>query len=280
MRDSDNQGPAAGSKRSNSPGKRSWLRGFFAARLDPKTYLGLHLSVGLLVAAGAIWLFGALLEAVLDNALLVRWDVATDAWIHAHATPLGQRNFDVITQLGSPVAMTLLALAGAVLLWTHNRRTVLIGWLAAFVGGTLIDQALKLAVHRSRPIYGAAYLHGHSYSFPSGHAMGSIIGYGMLVYVARLYWHPQSTWRALMWIGAGAMVLIIGVSRVYLGVHYPSDVLGGYAAGSAWMAVSITGIGVALQRHMDRAHPEAASLVSQEKGDADSSHHDLPRTSA
>lgn len=271
MRDAGRHARAGSRKSSNSPGKRSWLRGFWAERLDPKTYLGLHLSVGLLVAAGAIWLFGALLDAVLDNALLVRWDVATDAWIHAHATPLGARIFDGITQFGSPVAMTLLALAGAVLLWRQNRRTVFIGWLAAFVGGTLIDQALKVAVHRSRPIYGAAYLHGHSYSFPSGHAMGSIIGYGMLVYIARLYLHPKSPWRTLSWIGAGAMVLIIGVSRVYLGVHYPSDVLGGYAAGSAWMAVSITGIGVALQRHIDRAHPVAASLVPQEKGDPHSS---------
>ena len=223
-------------------GARSgWWRRFVAARLDPASYLGLRLTIGLVVLLAALWAFGALLEEVLDNETLVRLDVAAGGWIHGRTTPAGLAVFDAITQLGSPAVMGAVALVGGLVLWRQHRHVTLVTWVAAFGGGVVVDQALKLAVHRARPTYGGAYLHGHSYSFPSGHAMGSIVGYTMLVYalhrggVARGRAHG-----ALLWIGAAVIVLAIGVSRLYLGVHYPSDVVGGYAAGAAWLAVCLT----------------------------------------
>lgn len=236
-----------------------WRR-FVAARFDPKAYLGLHLTIGLVVATLGLWLFGALLDAVLDNATMVQWDAATDAWIHGRVTPVGLSVFDAITQLGSPAAMGVLALAGAFVLWRQRRRTTLIAWLAAFGGGVLLDEVIKLAVHRKRPVFGASYLHGHSYSFPSGHSMGSLIGYVMLLYLLRLHWHPHRVWRRLTAVAVGLMVLAVGVSRVYLGVHYPSDVVGGYAAGAAWLAVCLTGLSVVQGRGARRTlkEPEPA----------------------
>ncbi|MDB4899857.1 MAG: phosphoesterase PA-phosphatase related protein [Gemmatimonadetes bacterium] len=239
---------------------RSRLRTILRDRVDPKTYLGLHLTIGLAVAALALWLFSALLDAVLDNDALVRWDMAADAAIHARMTPSDLRLVDFATQLGSPVAMTLLGIVVAVLLWRTGRRTLLIGWSAAFVGGAIIGQILKMVVHRTRPVYGAAYLHGQSFSFPSGHAMGSIIGYGMLVYLLRQLWHAGGRRRAVELL-AVLFVVAVGLSRVLLGVHYPSDVVGGWAAGAAWMAVCIAGIGISRQREMDRTHPVAAALL-------------------
>ena len=230
-------------------------------RIDPTTYLGLHVTIGLAVAAFSIWLLGALLDAVLDNDVLVRWDMAADAAIHTHMTPHDLRVVDIITQLGSPIAMTLLGVAGAVLLWRAGHRMLLVGWAAAFVGGAILDQALKMAVHRSRPVYGAAYLQGNSFSFPSGHAMGSIIGYGMLLYMLRRVW-PAGGWRRrVVDVAAALCILAIGFSRVLLGVHYPSDVLGGWAAGAAWMAVCIVGISISLHRQADRSHPVTASVI-------------------
>lgn len=237
------------------------LRTILKDRLNPKSYLGLHLTIGLAVAALGIWLFSTLLDAVLDNDALVRWDMAADAAIHARMTPPDLRIVDAVTQLGSPVAMAILGVAGAVLLWRAGRRTLLIGWSAAFVGGAIIGQVLKLAVHRTRPVYGAAYLHGQSFSFPSGHAMGSIIGYGMLLYVLRQVWPQGGTRRRAADMLAALFIFVIGLSRILLGVHYPSDVLGGWAAGAAWMAVCITGVGIAHHRQMDRIHPVAAALL-------------------
>ncbi|HET7458165.1 MAG TPA: phosphatase PAP2 family protein [Gemmatimonadaceae bacterium] len=232
----------------SAQGPTRWRR-FVAERMDPKAYLGLHVTVGLAVVALGLWLFGALLDAVLDNAMMVRWDVAADAWVHARATPAGLRAFDVVTQLGSPAAMAALGAAGALVLWRARRHTTLIAWLAAFGGGAAVDWVLKSVVHRARPTYGNVYLHGHSYSFPSGHAMGSAIGYAMLVYVAGLYWHPANrAWRTLGVVAAAAIVVAVGLSRVYLGVHYPSDVIGGWAAAAAWLSVCLTGMSIAQGR--------------------------------
>jgi membrane-associated phospholipid phosphatase len=230
----------------------AWRR-FVAARLDPKAYLGLYVTVGFVAGALGLWLFGALLDAVLDNAMLVRWDIATDAAIHARATPTGLRLFDAITQLGSPVTLGIVAAVGAVLLWLAGRRTLTIGWVAAFAGAVLLDEVLKRAVHRTRPAYGAAYLHGQSFSFPSGHAMGSIVAYGILAYVLTHRAYPGRVPRGVIYALAAAIVLLVGLSRVYIGVHYPSDVVGGWAAGSAWLAICITGVGIAERRSASRA---------------------------
>jgi membrane-associated phospholipid phosphatase len=244
-------------------GIRGRLRGFLSARLDPTGYLGVHLTIGLIVAALGLWLVGALLDAVLDNGTMVRWDIATDAAIHGLMTPMLVRIVLGATELGSPLAMGALLVAGAIALWIAKRRILLIGWVAAFVGGVAVDEVLKLAVRRSRPIYGASFLHGHSYSFPSGHAMGSIIGYGMLVWLIGQFWHPGRRWNLAIRVLAGLVILAVGLSRLFLGVHYPSDVLGGYAAGAVWMAICINGVDIARHRQIDRAHPASVAAGEQ-----------------
>jgi undecaprenyl-diphosphatase len=134
-------------------------------------------------------------------------------------------------------------------LWRQHRKTILIPWIAAYAGGGILDNVIKQMVHRTRPVYGAAYLTDNSFSFPSGHAVGSIIGIGMLLYVLGMYWHPRHwAWVATLVLGIAAVILV-GLSRVYLGVHYPSDVLGGWALGAVWMAVCVSGASFALHRY-------------------------------
>jgi membrane-associated phospholipid phosphatase len=235
---------------------RPWGRlfHFIAARVDRKSYLGLRLTIGLVVIALGIWLFGGLLEEVLDNATLVQMDLAAARWIHGTATPLGVRIFVAITDIGSPPAMAVIALLGVVIAFVRRHRLLAYAWAAAAAGGALLDQVLKATVHRSRPEYAAAFLHGSSYSFPSGHAMGSIIGYGFLAYALALTIRWAGDHRRIVFAAAVLMTLLIGISRVYIGVHYPSDVLGGWAAGLAWLAVCITGYQVASGRSALR-HP-------------------------
>ncbi len=222
------------------------IRAFIAARLDSRSYLGLHLTIALVVALAAIWSFSALLDAVLDNATLVRLDVAAVNALHARATPSGLAFFNAISNAGSPRAMTILAIGGAIAILMAHRRTVLITWIAAFAGSPIIENVIKRAVHRSRPPYGARYLINHSYSFPSGHSMASFIGIGMLLYVLSVSWHPPRAVRVAVFVLGATFVVLVGFSRVYLGVHYPSDVLGGFAAAAAWMAVCLSAMGVRL----------------------------------
>ncbi len=225
---------------------------FVAARLDPKAYLGLHVTVGLAVAALALWLFGTVLEEVLDNAAVVRFDIATMDWIAAHTTPLGLRVFSAITRLGDIPVIPTIAVAGAWVLWHQRHRLVLVCWLSAFFGGVLVNRLLKLLVHRSRPV---RVVHETTFSFPSGHAMAATIGYGMLAYVLATYWHPRGIKRRFLFLGATILALAVGVSRVYLGVHFPTDVIGGFAAGTAWLAICVTGTRIA--RETPAATPEA-----------------------
>jgi membrane-associated phospholipid phosphatase len=122
------------------------------------------------------------------------------------------------------------------------------GWVAAFGGAALLARVLKVAVRRSRPPYASVLLHGFSYSFPSGHATDSLIGYGMLAYFLLVCWGKHSFTQAAIISGSALLVLAIGFSRLYLGVHYFSDVIGGYAAGMVWLSICITGVEIARRR--------------------------------
>jgi undecaprenyl-diphosphatase len=218
--------------------EESWLqraRTFVVARFDPDSHLGLGLTLRLVACGLAVWAFSGLLDAVLDNETLVRVDQIIAAWFHDHATPSGLAVFNVVTQLGSPVADGLIGIVALYLLW-RREYPLLLSWLGATLGGKVIEYVVKNTVHRSRPQYAAAYLHGASYSFPSGHTMTATVCYLTLAYLvaARPGANPRARWAHIV-----AVVIIIAVafSRLYLGVHYLSDVLGGFAAGFAWLTL-------------------------------------------
>jgi undecaprenyl-diphosphatase len=225
---------------------RAWA--FVRARFTPGEFLGLHLTIGMLLSLGALWLFGGITEDVLHHDPLTQFDVALANWFHAHATSLGYRFFSVISLLGSPLVMGVIALLGAAVLVARRRWIVLAGWLAAFAGGGVLDTALKLIIRRPRPEYAAAFLHGQSFSFPSGHAMGSLVGYGMLAYLLIVFWAERRSIRVAVVIAATVLVVGIGFSRLYLGVHYFSDVVAGYAAGVVWLWACISGVEIARRR--------------------------------
>jgi undecaprenyl-diphosphatase len=122
------------------------------------------------------------------------------------------------------------------------------GWAAAFAGGGALNWLLKRIVQRSRPVGSEEFLYGTSFSFPSGHAMGSLIGYGMLAYLLIAFWPPARRHRTAVVVAALVLIALIGLSRLYLGVHFLSDVIAGYAAGAVWVAVCVTGVEIALRQ--------------------------------
>ncbi|HEX4627201.1 MAG TPA: bifunctional DedA family/phosphatase PAP2 family protein [Gemmatimonadales bacterium] len=235
---------------------------FVTTRFARGEYLGLHLTLGLGVSLAGLWLFGAITEDVIHHDPLTQFDLTLFTWVRAHATPAGSTLFRAITFLGSPVTLTVLALAVAARLALGRHWILLGGWVAAFAGGGLLDEALKVVIRRPRPPGAALFLSTNpSWSFPSGHAMGSLIGYGMLAYVVLVLWTPPPPRRTRLVIvlGAALVVAAVGLSRLYLGVHYFSDVVGGYAAGLLWLAACISGLEVARRRPARReAHPAAA----------------------
>jgi len=139
-----------------------------------------------------------------------------------------------ITMLGSEWVMLPL---GTVIVWRlatlrHGRHAIVLG--AGSLGAELVSYILKLACHRLRPPVFFGLLPAENYSFPSGHAFVGTVFYGLLAGIlAQLYCHRRVEAIAL----AVLTVLLVGFSRVYLGYHYPSDVLGGWACAAGWLAM-------------------------------------------
>ena len=210
-------------------------------RLTPGQYLGLHLTVGLLAAAGGLWLFGGLAEDLLTGDPIVRFDRALDDYLHAHATPHLTTFFLIVTALGSIEVIVLLGVIVAAFLAWRRRWLFLGSWLAAVAGSAVLNHLLKGLFERPRPHFEHPLLIETSYSFPSGHAMESFVVYGVLAHFAVLAlrsWEP----RVGVVFAATLLVVLIGFSRMYLGVHYFSDVIAGYAAGGVWLSALITGV--------------------------------------
>ena len=234
------------------------VRRFVAARLDRKSELGLRLTINVIVFVVAVWAFSGLLDAVLDRETLVRWDLAVSAWSHVHTTSAGLATFNAITMVGYPGVWIVVAI-GVIWLWARRDRFLAVAWLATNAGGGIVQVVLKSSVHRSRPEYAAAYLHGQSYSFPSGHTMASTICYTMLAFIIGTLARWPARRRAILYSASSVLVFLIGFSRLYLGVHYPSAVLGGLAAGLAWLAACIGALQVVRKRWLPPLSPDAAA---------------------
>ncbi|WP_437316909.1 phosphatase PAP2 family protein [Sorangium sp. So ce385] len=214
--------------------------------LSASEYLVIHLGLGLALTLAAL-VFVAIAQAVSGNAWIVQVDLALARALHASSSSTGVTALGAFTHLGSGWALTVLALVVAALLLSRRQRVLAVGWLIALAGGGLLNQALKALFARPRPLFDEPLAVAAGWSFPSGHSMGTLVTFGMLSYLGLLF---LRTLRARLALVAFALswTVAMGFSRMYLGVHYLSDVLAGFAAGSMWLAVCISGIEVARRR--------------------------------
>lgn len=212
-------------------------------------YLGLHLSIGIILTACGLFGFIRILRSVMGEKGIVKFDEEVADVLHAHAKPAGIAFWSVVSWLGTYPVMTVLGVTLGVILYRRKERMVLAIWFPALLGAHVLNATLKWAVHRDRPVFDLKFAMESTYSFPSGHALGAILGYGLIGYAL---WRLLHTMRARISITIllSCLVIAIGYSRLYLGVHYFSDVIGGYAVGGAWLAACLTGLVVA--RHQER----------------------------
>jgi membrane protein DedA with SNARE-associated domain/membrane-associated phospholipid phosphatase len=212
-------------------------------------YLTVHLLIGFAVSLAIIGIFASITETIVDNSPLTRFDVTVAARLHESVAPSALRLFSFLSSLGGRGAMTLLLFGGAMIYAIRRRGLELVGWCAAFIGGALLDATLRFVVRRSELPFADVVLIDWGTGLASGHALGVLVGYGMLAYLVSSVLRRAST-RTVVAVLATAMVVAITISRLYLGQHYISDASAGLAAGLLWLTTCISGIEVARQRKL------------------------------
>ncbi|MEY2488173.1 MAG: hypothetical protein QOC70_115 [Verrucomicrobiota bacterium] len=227
----------------SNPTRRRFARQirFLQARLSPEGYLGLHLTVGLLVILAAGWWFGDIAEDMSRNAATRLLDERVAFWFHEHATPALTHIARLVTFFGSVGFVAGASSCVAIVLVVRKSWYQLLALVLAVGAGSLLNILLKHSFHRQRPMLENPLVTLTSFGFPSGHTMGSTLFYGLLAVFAA---HSVRTWRlrALTFCSAAVVIALIGLSRVYLGAHYLTDVLGAIAVGLAWLAFCWTGV--------------------------------------
>ncbi|MBA3345852.1 MAG: phosphatase PAP2 family protein [Gemmatimonadales bacterium] len=213
--------------------------------------IGAALGLGLLAAIASLGLFTWLADEVVEGDTQ-----AIDDWLllglHDFATPWLTDLMRIASVWGAPSRLAIFGAAAAAyfLVRGWRRGTVLIG--VTLAGGALLDTVLKQTFGRARPTpFFDHYPAPETFSFPSGHALFSVCFFGGVaaLLAARI---RRPAFRVAVWLLAGAVIVLIGLSRVYLGVHYPSDVIAGYSAGTIWVAAVALADRVAERRRTRR----------------------------
>jgi membrane-associated phospholipid phosphatase len=209
-------------------------------------YLVLHLALGLGGVVG-IAVFIALAAGIGRGGVATRVDLALANALHGATSPLVTSVLRGVTFLGEGWSQATTGVLVAIGLLKTRRKLWTLAWVIALAGGGILNTVLKHVYARPRPIFADPILSAGGFSFPSGHSMGTFILAGMAAYLGVLHTNGRLRHAAIVAL-ALAWAVTMGYSRMYLGVHYLTDVVGGYAAGSCWLAVCISGVEIARRR--------------------------------
>ena len=221
-------------------GQLFWDAVFGAIRVIRGSARNVHATFGIFLLAGALiavaGTYGfARYASHVSSGRTQAFDDAVLRWIAEHRSPAIEPVMLELTVLGTgTVVMTIVAVS-ALFLWLTKHRYSAILLLIATFGGIVLNNLLKVGFGRPRPQLFDWGTHVVSWSFPSGHAMSAAVVYGTVAYLAsRLQERHRD--RVITLLCAAVIILVIGVTRLYLGVHYPSDVVAGIIIGLAWAA--------------------------------------------
>lgn len=197
----------------------------------------LGVGAGIAVLVGAADVFAGIAERVGDGGRMALFDEALSLSLRQHVGLGTLQVFHALTHLGDAWFLLVLASGVALALWRRGRGALALAWLLALGGNALAIPLLKRIFERTRPVHDHGLVSEMGFSFPSGHAAGATVAYGMLAYLA-LHVLP-ARWHVPAAMLAAALAFTVGASRVFLQVHFASDVLAGFAWGTAWLAVCV-----------------------------------------
>ena len=214
-------------------------------------YLGLHLVIGFAMSLVVIVIFASITGGLSGSSPLTRFDVVVAARLRESLAPEELRMAELLSRIGGRGAMTLLLFAGGTVYAIRRQGIELAGWCAAFIGGSLLDASLRFVVRRSELPFADVVLVGWKTGLASGHALGVLVGLGMVAYLVVSFLRRATSRMLVITLSVG-LIVAITVSRLYLGQHYISDATAGLAAGLLWLATCISGLEIARQRHWAR----------------------------
>ncbi|MGV8920595.1 MAG: phosphatase PAP2 family protein [Pseudomonas sp.] len=233
----------------------TWLSRSLTHLLDPSRPEARTLALSAVFLVGAAWLFFGILEDVVTGDPLLLADSAIYHALQDLRTAPGDAVIIAITELGDTTVVVAVTIV--VWLWLTWKRawSTAAYWLIAIAGASVLNTVIKVALHRARP--GELLYSGWSaFSFPSGHSTVNLVLYGFLAFLIARETRP--VWRLVVALGAATLIFLIAFSRLYLGAHWFSDVLGGLAFGSAWLAL----LGLSyLRRQAGRIEPRGLLAV-------------------
>lgn len=214
-----------------------------------------HFIRGFILSVLFVWLFGRITESILSGGTFV----LVDQWVISHVlffrtTPVTSV-MEAVTNLGGIKIIGPCSLVATAYFLFKRYYDQAAGLAAAVLGGILLNNFLKIMIHRPRPLSETTLVTVYGWSFPSGHAMNSMIFYGIIAY---LIVRGIRAWSAKVVIITIALciVLTIGLSRIYLQIHYFSDVIAGFAGGLFWLNVCITGMEMMRKKEIINNVPE------------------------
>jgi len=195
-----------------------------------------------IVALVAALVFTLIAVDVVNKGALTLVDADINEWLHARNSPGTTTFFLLISQLHKNLSIAIVTMAVCAYLWSKRLRSEMLTFVIAVFGGMLLNVALKLAFARARPHFEDPILTLRTFSFPSGHTMAATVFYGSLcvLVVSRV---SNCSLRVAAILMAVLLISLVGFSRMYLGVHYLSDVMAGISEGVGWVALSVLLVG-------------------------------------
>jgi membrane-associated phospholipid phosphatase len=214
------------------------LTAFLGKRLDPRHAQGLPLTLFLVAVCYAAFLIGGMIEELLAAEEVLLVDRMVNRWVEPYRVPSLISLFSWITGLGASYTLAAVSLVTTGFCWAHHRRYFILPLWITIMGAESTTWLGKFAFARARPEFMTG-VDVFSFSFPSGHATGAMAVYGFFAYVlARDLQSLRERFEIIYW--TLMLVLLIGFSRILLGVHYFTDVAAGFLVGLFWLLAGIT----------------------------------------
>lgn len=241
------------------------LCGFIKRRLTPDEAFGLNLTIGSLLTLFFVFFFFGLLKQALGEASVTETDVRILNFVQIFRTPSFTTVMLFFTTLGKWQVIFLGTIAASAVLVMRRRWYDLTTLLISVIVGELFVWVIKNSIEQPRPALINALTPETGFSFPSGHAFVAFSFYGLVAY---FFFHAvkKITLRIVIFSSACILVSLIGFSRVYLGAHWPSDVVAGMLSGCAWLTILITILEIRRRTRTARSTPRFRPFVMRLTG--------------